>query len=1426
MRTLRHLRTSLLTQMTLVVMLLVLLAVAQGLYSLLMLDRIQAALTETVQSAFVLVRQVDVVHGDFLAFDDQANMWVGLRPYGLQSAYAKSTLTQALAAEEQLDFGLAQLRGQNLPAPEKALVTRLSGTISAYDGYWKRVQRDAYTDPALSARLMYIGNHQVTSRARSEFRSLSSALVARAQKQVAGARATSRTLLASLALQDLAMLILGILAALIVRRSVRPLAHVADTLDRMAAGQFDAPVELSRRQDEVGRLTKATAVLAAELRRGRSGQQQRQTDLERLVAFNAVLAEAGRITLSAEDEQQLLRGVCALAVQRAPLPLVWFGIPDDGDRLRVRASAGATDYLKDLLISVRPDIPEGRGPAGHAWRTGETQYVASIAASPDMEPWRERAASFGITATVVVPVRRAGAIWGLLNFHLTGGQEFSPDIRLLLDELARTVSQGLDRLDASARARELAKVQALLLDQTYAGISMGRDRQLILANRHLLEMLGYAREDELIGQSARVLYASEEEYDRVGEIYATLPEKGVGVVPNVRLARRDGRELVGDVTMSLTISEGVETVIWTVHDVTERFQLERDLEEKAYHDTLTRLPNKRAMDGELAKALERAQRHGKALVVGLADLDGFKAVNGALGHATGDRTLAEFADRLRQVVRKSEFVARFGGDEFVILLEDFDLPLDLHMLQTVLARLHGAVEQPFEPLEGHSFNLEISLGLAVFPDDGPDGETLLRRADQALAHLKAHKHDRVQWWHVVSDRANVDAGGDADIDAYDSGAETLLTANRALFRQAAEDFAQAFHKRTQLDEPSQGLLGNLPGSILDEHQTAQRDLMNFLLGPSLSRSGLRSRARELGEVHALVGVDTTMLSRAIALYRAALTNRLEQTLLSARQKYRLLLLAERRLQDYLEAELRAMQRVSSAYFDLLSAPLPDPHTRWVDGLRIELNAMGQLPGIAAALMLRLNPADGLLTIEHSAGPAAEAAERMLQQPDAQRELVRDVGDQPGATVQAWRDGQSISVASFGDSAQHIAWHGYAAQLGVRSMLAVPVLDPSGHMVGGVCLFGQQVCQFESPAMRQFAQSVAQRWAELWRRTALPAGSVAVPHALARAYRERLFAGGLSMFMQPIVDLRTGELVKVEALARLILPDGRTLVPRDFLPLLGDAELARLFRQGLDHALHHLASWVGQGLQLGVSVNLPPSTLLIPDCDRWVAEALERHDVPHDRLTLELLETTLIDEDARDSAIARLAGLGVRLALDDLGAGYSSLRRLSSLPFQMIKIDRGLLRRLRDEPELTLSVMDALIEMGRRLGRDVVVEGLEDRGTIEVASLLGAALGQGYGLAHPMPPEELPAWRERFRLPIEPGSSHTYLGALAQHWKHGHAMPIEQCPVTAFFREKRLTATKAARAHAGAHEAPGDDTPQRDLTGWFLERIKMPAADED
>jgi len=1411
-------QASLVTQVNLAVAFLVVVIVAQGVFNTMQTSRIDQAISQSVESSASLVERVHAVHNDFLTFDDQANMWVGLRPYGLTSPLARTTLAQVLTARRSLDRGIAGLLRSPLPAGEHTLLQKLARNVSTYERLWTETEHLAYTDPAASARLMYVGNHLVTARARTDFAQLNALIGQGAEAADGAARSAATQAMESVIAESALLIAIGLIALSTVRRALHPVPALTRTLEAMAAGQFEAQVPQTRRTDEIGRLTRVTAVLGGYLSRARAEQRSRARDLERLSAFNALLADISRIASAAEGEERLLQEVCDVAVHRAALALVWVGVPTASEQVRIAAASGRTGYLEDIPLSVRPDVPEGQGAAGRAWQEGLPQYVPSIAQHPNTGPWKERADLFGITGAVALPLVRGGRRWGILTFYLTDDQEFGPDVRLVLEEAARAVGWGLDRLDADMRERELSSIQHLLIERTTAGIALARGRMLVVVNRRLVEMLGYDNPDDLVGRSTRALYASDDEFRRVGEAYLGIEEQAAVDLPNVHLRRRDGMEVIGDVTMSLTRQGGQDIVVWTVHDVTERFRLEQMLQEQAYHDALTDLPNKRSLDLELQRALERARRHGTALVVGMLDLDDFKAVNSALGHEAGDRVLREFALRLRRQMRQSEFAARSGGDEFVLLLEDFELPLAEEELQAALSRLHAGIAAPMEISPGQDFPLDVSLGLAVYPADGVDGQDLLGKADQALSSLKAHKHDRQQWWQMSSRQDEAEPAVEEQVDAYDEGARELLATAHDVFLQAAQDFAQAL---TRLATEARDLFAALDREGIHRHADQQARHMIFLFDPATTRDAIRARARELGEQHSLVGLDAALLSRSFALYRDLLTERLNRTLMSARQRYRLLLFTERRLMDHLEAELAAMQQVTGTYFDLLALPLPDGGTRWVDAFRAELDVLGALPGVQAVLLLRLT-SEGFFTVEHGAGREAERAEALLASPEAQRQLAADVGEAPGATVGAWREGQILTIGHYDSDVRVAPWWQAVRQIGGHSMLAIPVLDTLGHLAAGICVFGAYPGQFESQTMHQFAQSVELRWEELWRRSALPAGSAAMPHAVARAYRERLFAGGLSMYVQPVVDLRDGALIKVEALARLVQPDGTVVPPATFLPLLGDGELARLFRQGLDQAIAWLPRWQAQGLTIGLSVNLPPSTLLVPECESWVAEALATYDVAPELLTLELLETTLIDEQARDEAIARLSALGIHLALDDLGSGYSSLRRLSTLPFHTVKIDQGLLRRLRDEPQVTLAVLDTMIEMGRRLQREVVVEGLEDPGTIEAAALLGAPWGQGYGLGRPMPPGDLLTWHQGFRLPIEPGRAHTFVGAMAHFWKYHSITPFDVCPVTGFLREQGLEGSDAWRWHEDVHRT-GEPGAAEALAAWFLEQMRRETA---
>jgi len=153
-----------------------------------------------------------------------------------------------------------------------------------------------------------------------------------------------------------------------------------------------------------------------------------------------------------------------------------------------------------------------------------------------------------------------------------------------------------------------------------------------------------------------------------------------------------------------------------------------ELRTLAYHDNLTGLPNRSLLHDRLGVAITHARRQGTRLAVLFLDLDDFKKMNDSYGHAFGDRLLVELAGRIRASVRAGDTVARFGGDEFVVLLDEVSGTADAaHVATKVLE----ALQTPFR-LDGHEVTVAASVGMSLFPDDGVSGDELLRQADAAM----------------------------------------------------------------------------------------------------------------------------------------------------------------------------------------------------------------------------------------------------------------------------------------------------------------------------------------------------------------------------------------------------------------------------------------------------------------------------------------------------------------------------------------------------------------------------------------------------------------------------------------------------------------------------------------------------------------------
>jgi diguanylate cyclase (GGDEF)-like protein len=197
-------------------------------------------------------------------------------------------------------------------------------------------------------------------------------------------------------------------------------------------------------------------------------------------------------------------------------------------------------------------------------------------------------------------------------------------------------------------------------------------------------------------------------------------------------------------------------LIGTITDISLRKAAEEEVRHMAFHDTLTGLPNRAALDVHLDKAMARAQRHKKMLAVCLLDLDDFKPVNDTHGHAAGDLLLRSLAARLQAFTRKSDFLARLGGDEFVLLVEDLGSETDIHM---VLDNVQQAVGMPFVLSGQTTVEISASMGVCLYdPSQTGEliaGDILLRRADLALYQSKERGPGRDRIWRIYENASKV-----------------------------------------------------------------------------------------------------------------------------------------------------------------------------------------------------------------------------------------------------------------------------------------------------------------------------------------------------------------------------------------------------------------------------------------------------------------------------------------------------------------------------------------------------------------------------------------------------------------------------------------------------------------------------------------------
>ena len=316
--------------------------------------------------------------------------------------------------------------------------------------------------------------------------------------------------------------------------------------------------------------------------------------------------------------------------------------------------------------------------------------------------------------------------WYAVHFRLLAGVNGSGD-----KVCGATADVDEDKRN-SEQLRLLAKVFA---HSGEAILVTDAQNRIVSVNESFTRLTGYSA-DEVQGQNPRILSAgrtTREEYD---EMWQAIRHKGTWQ-GEIWDQRKDGSVYPKWLTIStLRDDQGrVTHYIGNFTDISERKDAERQILHLAHHDTLTGLANRFSLHQRLEQAVALARRDGRGLAVLFIDLDRFKAINDSLGHPMGDRLLIEVGQRLRGSVRESDAVARFGGDEFVIVMTDLQ-EANVGQISSLASKILRRLSRAYN-IAGRELHSTPSIGISVFPEDGDDVDTLLKNADMAMYHAKS-----------------------------------------------------------------------------------------------------------------------------------------------------------------------------------------------------------------------------------------------------------------------------------------------------------------------------------------------------------------------------------------------------------------------------------------------------------------------------------------------------------------------------------------------------------------------------------------------------------------------------------------------------------------------------------------------------------------
>ena len=471
----------------------------------------------------------------------------------------------------------------------------------------------------------------------------------------------------------------------------------------------------------------------------RAGIERKRTEQERLVRLRFVenMDLINRAMQRAEDLEKMLRDVLKSVLTIFDCDRVWLFYPCDPDAasFRVPMEIAKPEYSGAEILNV--DIPMPPDMAGNLREALESADPVTYVVGTERPINKVSAEQFGVKSMMMVALYpKSGRPWAFGMHQCAYARVWTQEEQSLFLEISRRLADGLTGLLSHRDLRESETKYRRIVDTAIEGIwEFGPDTLTTFVNARMAEILGYANA-EMIGRPMSDFMFAEDVSDHL--IKMENRRQGLAERYERRFRCKNGETLWTHISATpiLDVDHRYSGSFGMITDITEIKQAESEIHRLAYYDLLTKLPNRRLLQNRLGQAIAATARSGLYGALFFIDIDRFKALNDSRGHDVGDLLLIDVAQRLREKVREKDTVARQGGDEFVVLMEELGKSdNDAAVLAGQYGdKLREALAAPFN-LNGYEYHCETSIGVGLFHGQNTV-EDLFKHADLALYQAK------------------------------------------------------------------------------------------------------------------------------------------------------------------------------------------------------------------------------------------------------------------------------------------------------------------------------------------------------------------------------------------------------------------------------------------------------------------------------------------------------------------------------------------------------------------------------------------------------------------------------------------------------------------------------------------------------------------